>query len=61
MKEQPLPNWLAKAYVNFPYAKPLAYAEIDDERYAAIIPLTFARARIIVGKIGDATGYQDGW
>jgi len=49
--------WVAKActYNGYSDAK-----IISETRYAAIMPLLFTHA-IIVGRIGDATGYEDRW
>jgi hypothetical protein len=34
--------------------------DLDDGRTIVVYPLTFGRARIVIGKTGDE-GYEDSW
>lgn len=36
------------------------YKEIGDERYVAVVPMTFGKARLIIGTCGD-DGAEDGY
>lgn len=38
-----------------------ARKDFEDGRYAALVPLTFGRARITVSRAGDEYGYYDSW
>ena len=42
------------------YAEFLAYRRIPDGRLVAVLPLTFGRARIVIGP-DQALWYDDGW
>lgn len=34
---------------------------LPDGRRVAVMPLTFARGRIVIGRASDPLGYDDGW
>ena len=39
----------------------LAEKRFADGRTAAVVPLTYGRARLTVSQPGDAWGYDDAW
>lgn len=39
----------------------LAAKRLPGDRVLALMPLTFGRGRLCVGRLDDQTGYDEGW